>query len=186
MCLRGSPCLYQGDELGLPEAVIAFEDLQDPPGIAMWPEYKGRDGCRTPMPWTSQAPDIGFGDGKTKAWLPFTEAYRALAVDVQDTDPHSHLNYYRHLLKWRRTQSALIHGDQTLLPVHPQVMAFVREHKGQRILCAFNFSEQVASLPLPPTLKPAHTLPLPGLSGGCLVGETLAFESFGGLLVQLA
>ena len=186
MCLRGSPCLYQGDELGLPEADIAFEDLQDPPGIAMWPEYKGRDGCRTPMPWVSQAADIGFGDGHTKAWLPYTEAYRPLAVDVQDLDAGSHLNFYRQLLQWRRTQPALIHGEQTLLPVHPQVMAFVREHAGQRVLCAFNFSDQAATLPLTAGLQPAQVLALPGLTGGSISGTALAFEPFGGLLVELA
>jgi alpha-glucosidase len=186
MCLRGSPCLYQGDELGLPEADIAFEDLQDPPGIAMWPEYKGRDGCRTPMPWVSQAADIGFGDGHTKAWLPYTEAYRPLAVDVQDQDAGSHLNFYRQLLQWRRTQPALIHGEQTLLPVHPQVMAFVREHAGQRVLCAFNFSDQAATLPLTTEMQPAQVLALPGLTGSRLEGQALAFEPFGGLIVQLA
>jgi alpha-glucosidase len=185
MCLRGSPCLYQGDELGLPEADVAFEDLQDPYGITMWPEFKGRDGCRTPMPWNSQAADIGFGDGQTQAWLPFTEAYRALAVDVQDKDAHSHLNFYRQLLQWRRMKPVLVHGEQTLLPVHPQVMAFVREHDGQRVLCAFNFSDQVASLHLSDALQAAHTLVVPGLSGGCLSAKTLAFEPYGGLLVQL-
>ena len=51
MCLRGSVCLYQGEELGLPEADLAFEELQDPYGIEFWPEFKGRDGCRTPMVW---------------------------------------------------------------------------------------------------------------------------------------
>jgi alpha-glucosidase len=51
MCLRGSVCLYQGEELGLPEADVAFDDLQDPYGIEFWPEFKGRDGCRTPMVW---------------------------------------------------------------------------------------------------------------------------------------
>jgi alpha-glucosidase len=185
MCLRGSPCLYQGDELGLPEADVAFEDMQDPYGITMWPEFKGRDGCRTPMPWNSQAADIGFGDGQTQAWLPFTEAYRTLAVDVQDRDAHSHLNFYRQLLQWRRTKPVLVYGEQTLLPVHPQVMAFVREHDGQRVLCAFNFSDQVASLHLSDALQPAHTLAVPGLSGGCLSAKTLAFEPYGGLLVQL-
>lgn len=49
MCLRGSVCIYQGEELGLPEAEVGFEDLQDPYGIQFWPEYKGRDGCRTPL-----------------------------------------------------------------------------------------------------------------------------------------
>ena len=48
LCLRGSVCLYQGEELGLPEADIGFDDLQDPYGIEFWPEFKGRDGCR----WT--------------------------------------------------------------------------------------------------------------------------------------
>jgi alpha-glucosidase len=186
MCLRGSPCLYQGDELGLPEAEVAFEDLQDPYGITMWPEFKGRDGCRTPMPWNSQVADIGFGDGHTKAWLPFTETYRSLAVDVQDQDATSHLNFYRKLLHWRRNQPVLIHGEQVLLPVHSQVMAFVRAHNGQRVLCAFNFSGQVASLHLPASMKVAHTLAMPGLTGGCLSGDALAFEPFGGLLVQLA
>ena len=56
MSLRGSVCLYQGEELGLTEADLAFEDLQDPYGIRFWPEFKGRDGCRTPMVWDSQAP----------------------------------------------------------------------------------------------------------------------------------
>jgi alpha-glucosidase len=50
---RVSLCLYQGEELGLPEAEIAFEDLQDPYGIEFWPEFKGRDGCRTPMVWVT-------------------------------------------------------------------------------------------------------------------------------------
>jgi glycosidase len=54
--LRGTVCLYQGEELGLPEAQLAFEDLQDPYGITMWPEFKGRDGCRTPMPWAPTHP----------------------------------------------------------------------------------------------------------------------------------
>ena len=61
LSLRGSSCIYQGDELGLPEVDIAFEDLRDPYGITMWPEFKGRDGCRTPFPWDSTRPDLGFG-----------------------------------------------------------------------------------------------------------------------------
>ena len=184
--LRGSVCSYQGEELGLIEAQIQQHELQDPYGITFWPRFKGRDGCRTPMPWNSQAADIGFGDGKTKAWLPYTEAYRPLAADVQERDAASHLNFYRQLLQWRRTQPALIHGEQTLLPVDPQVMAFVREHEGQRVLCAFNFSDQTASLPLPSHMQALHTITLPGLSGGCLSGHALAFEPFGGLIVQLA
>ena len=56
MCLRGAVCLYQGEELGLPEADLAFDDLRDPYGIEFWPEFKGRDGCRTPMVWDAMTP----------------------------------------------------------------------------------------------------------------------------------
>ena len=55
-CLRGSICIYQGEELGLEEAELAFDDLRDPYGIRFWPGYKGRDGCRTPMPWDERRP----------------------------------------------------------------------------------------------------------------------------------
>ena len=106
-------------------------------------------------------------------------------MDVQDKDANSHLNFYRQLLQWRRQQPALIHGEQSLLPVHPQVMAFVREHEGQRVLCAFNFSDQAAELSLSVDMTPAQALALPGLSGGRVSGHTLSFEPFGGLLVQL-
>jgi alpha-glucosidase len=177
--------LYQGDELGLPEAQVAYEDLQDPYGITMWPEFKGRDGCRTPMPWDSQAVDMGFGNAAHKAWLPLTEAYRGLAVSAQDNDPKSLLNFYRALLKWRKQQTVLLHGDQALLPVHSQVMAFVREHAGQQVLCAFNFSDSAANMDLPANFKSATVLPVPGLSGGSVAGDCMQFEAYGALLLTL-
>ncbi len=185
MCLRGSPCLYQGDELGLPEAQVAYEDLQDPYGITMWPEFKGRDGCRTPMPWDGKAKDLGFGSGAQKPWLPLTEAYRALAVSEQDTDPNSLLNFYRNLLAWRKGQSALLHGDQVLLPVHKQVMAFIRQHEGQQVLCAFNFSDSAASLALPAEFKSASTLSVPGVGGGSVSGDNIELGAYGVLLLVL-
>ena len=65
-CLRGNLFLYQGEELGLPETPIAYEDLQDPFGKNVWP-LPGRDGCRTPMPWTRKGKHGGFTAGKTYA-----------------------------------------------------------------------------------------------------------------------
>ncbi|TJV90224.1 MAG: alpha-glucosidase, partial [Mesorhizobium sp.] len=79
-CLRGSICLYQGEELGLEEAELALEDLRDPYGIRFWPGFKGRDGCRTPMVWEKGAENAGFSTGKP--WLPIPESHRARAVDV--------------------------------------------------------------------------------------------------------
>jgi len=183
--LRGSVCLYQGEELGLPEADAPFEDLQDPYGITMWPQYKGRDGCRTPMPWSAEAPDLGFGSGAARPWLPLSEAQRALAVDRQEADPGSMLQAARRLLHWRRTQPALVHGELMLLPVHEQVLAFVREHEGERVLCAFNLSAQPAELALPAGLALAQQLDS-GIGGAQPVGATLQFAPWGVLHARLA
>jgi len=68
LSLRGSVCLYQGEELGLPEAYVPFEDLRDPYGIRFWPKFRGRDGCRTPIPWASDNTYSGFSE--VKPWLP--------------------------------------------------------------------------------------------------------------------
>ncbi len=194
MTLRGSPCIYQGDELGLPEAQVAYADLQDPYGIAMWPEFKGRDGCRTPMPWSSRGIDLGFGSGQLAPWLPVTKAYRPLAVTLQERDADSMLHFYRQLLHWRREHITLIRGEQTLLAPHEQIFAFMRTLNHQQILCAFNLSDRPARLELiggaempsgEPTMNsPWRVLEVPGLIGGRKRGHTLRFEPYGGLLLQ--
>ena len=188
LSLRGASCIYQGDELGLPEADVAYEDLQDPYGITMWPEFKGRDGCRTPFPWDSTAPDLGFGGAakNAKPWLPVSESHRALAVDRQEADPGSVLNHYRHLLKWRRSQPALLNGDLTLLPEHEQVVAYVRADGGERVLCAFNLSDRAATLALPAGQSVAAVLSDSGATGATASGTTIAFDPYGVLFARLA
>jgi alpha-glucosidase len=184
LSLRGTPCLYQGDELGLPEADIAYEDLQDPYGIAMWPQFKGRDGCRTPMAWQAEAENLGFGVGRS--WLPAASSHRALAVDRQEADPGSLLHFYRRLLHWRRAEPALHGGEMSLLPAHEQVLAYVRGAAAERVLCAFNFSAAPATLDLPASLGEAAVLPASGLQGGRLDGRRMQFEPFGGCFARLA
>ena len=188
MSLRGSSCIYQGDELGLPEAEIAFEDLQDPYGITMWPEFKGRDGCRTTMPWDSAQADMGFAPGDqlaTKPWLPVSQTHRALAVDRQNADADSHLQFYRNLLHWRKTQPALVQGDVRLLPVDNQVLAYVRSTSQQRVLCVFNFSNQAVEWQLPVDCAVVQLLPASGLYGASLHNERVTFEPWGGMFALL-
>ena len=67
MCLRGNVFVYQGEELGLPQAEVPFDRLVDPEAIANWPETLGRDGARTPMPWTADAPQAGLLDRRALA-----------------------------------------------------------------------------------------------------------------------
>jgi alpha-glucosidase len=193
MSLRGSPCIYQGDELGLPEADVAFEDLQDPYGIAMWPAFKGRDGCRTPLPWDSTRPDLGFAGvaaPRAKPWLPPAESHRALAVDRQEADPGALLHLYRRLLAWRRGQRALVDGEQHLLPVDAQVLAFVRERAGERLLCAFNLSDAAAVYAVPAAWGAPGALADSPARGGRVAsagtdGSRLAFDPWGVLFARL-
>jgi alpha-glucosidase len=184
MSLRGSPSLYQGDELGLPEVDIAFEELQDPYGKEMWPEYKGRDGCRTPMPWRAVEAHAGFSSAPD-TWLPVAKTHLPLAVDAQQADDKSLLKYYTQLLMWRRSVPALIKGGMQLLPKDPQVLAFVREHLGVKVLCVFNFSAEARTFELPKELAHAVKLSGSGLSGGTLQNKCVQLSPWGGVFASV-
>ena len=144
--LRGSPCLYQGEELGLTEAEIAFDDLQDPYGRAFWPEFKGRDGCRTPYPWRHDQPHGGFSPARP--WLPVPPEHRAAAHDLQAADAGSALSRVRRFLHWRRTRPELIKGDFRMLGTDGPVVTFERRLGAARTLCAFNLDRGPQRLPL--------------------------------------
>lgn len=102
LALPGSSYLYQGEELGLPEAVdMPDEARQDPTFWRTHGERWGRDGCRVPIPWEKDAPTFGFGPGGDP-WLPQPEIFGELARDQQEGDPESSLSLYRHLLATRR------------------------------------------------------------------------------------
>ena len=141
--LRGSPCLYQGEELGLTEAFVPYEMIQDPYGLRFWPEYKGRDGCRTPMPWSDSAMHAGFSDAPP--WLPVAAEQQERAISVQERDEASPLNRVRQFLDWRRRQPPIVRGDIVFHDVDEPLLAFTRSREGQRILCAFNCGDQRSS-----------------------------------------
>jgi len=109
LALPGSAYLYQGEELGLPEATRLADDLrQDPTWRRSGHAERGRDGCRVPIPWEADAPSLGFGPG-TRTWLPQPEEFRALAVGRQRGREGSTLEMYRRFLRLRRTRG-LGHG----------------------------------------------------------------------------
>ena len=148
LSMRGSVCLYQGEELGLTEAELAFEDLVDPYGIEFWPQFKGRDGCRTPMVWQTQSQQGGFTTA-TRAWLPVPADHMTKAVDRQVTDPTSVLSHYKAMLAFRKAHPALIRGTIKTLDAPDGVLAFLREGEGERLYCVFNMSEKPAAVTLP-------------------------------------
>ncbi len=138
--LRGSACSYQGEELGLEEAELPREALRDPYGIAFWPAFKGRDGCRTPMPWTPDGPACGFST--VNPWLPIPATHGASAVSRQLADRDSVLNAYRRFLHWRREHPVFRDGDMRFVDAPPGQLCFLREHEGESLLACFNFSRK--------------------------------------------
>jgi alpha-glucosidase len=148
LALRGNPIIYQGEELGLPQGEVAFEDLLDPEAIANWPHTLGRDGARTPMPWQAGAPQAGFSSAD-RTWLKRDPAHAALAVDQQAESPQSTLSYTRQLLALRRHLGAVVAGDITLLDTPDEVLAFVRGGGEDAVLCAFNLGETVCEWTAP-------------------------------------
>ncbi|MDB5644293.1 MAG: alpha-glucosidase [Hyphomicrobiales bacterium] len=142
LALRGEICLYQGEELGLTEADLAPGDMRDPFGLAYYPQFKGRDGSRTPIPWVAGDASNGFTEGAP--WLPAQTDHGALAVDAQENDPGSLLAHWRDLLAWRKRSPEIRHGALIPLDTPEPVTGFVRESDGRRTICLFNFSDQPA------------------------------------------
>jgi len=157
MSLRGSVCLYEGEELGLTEAELAFEDLRDPYGIRFWPEFKGRDGCRTPMVWEEKAQNGGFS--AAKPWLPVPPEHLPRAVDAQTGDAGSLLEHYRRFLAFRRAHPALAKGDIAFLDTQEDTVAFTRRLGNEEIVCAFNLGAHPTAIDLG---GPAAPQPLAG------------------------
>jgi alpha-glucosidase len=114
LTLRGTPFLYQGEELGLDDALVPDRDRVDP---------GGRDGCRAPLPWTAGAP---HGWAGAVPWLPFPPDAGGRSVEAQRADPGSILHLYRALLGLRRDSPALRFGALARVPSPSDVLAYIR------------------------------------------------------------
>jgi len=147
MTLRGSVCLYQGEELALTEADLAYQDLQDPYGIQFWPEFKGRDGCRTPMVWDSQVAQGGFST--VKPWLPVPVEHILRAVSVQQGDENSVLEHYRRFIAFRKQYPAFAKGEIEFEDPQDDALVFTREYGNETLLCIFNMGPTETNVTLP-------------------------------------
>lgn len=184
MALKGTPCLYQGDELALTEADIAYEDIQDPYGITFWPEFKGRDGCRTPMPWQADQVNAGFSSGKP--WLPVPPEHAEHAVSAQDHDEQSVLNFARHILVWRKKYPQLSRGEISFFDAPEPVLAIRRDLAGSNsMLAAFNLGNQPVSFNWPAAAGAVQLLDaaLPGQANGEVV-DLPAYGAWFGELIK--
>ncbi len=152
LTLRGTPTLYQGDEIGMQDVSIPPEAVQDPvewrlPGLG-----RGRDPERTPMQW-DDSPNAGFS--QVQPWLPLAADYQSMNVATQKSDPRSMLRLYRRLIELRRASPALSVGSYRQLYVDDATLIYERDAGGQRRVVALNLSaderplpDSVASLPV--------------------------------------
>ena len=148
---RGTPFLYYGEEIGMSDRSLRRSQIHDPIGLLYWPFFAGRDPSRTPMQWNGR-PNAGFCPPDVKPWLPVNpDAYRqdgrAVNVEAQDADPDSLLNWYRKLIRLRRSRVELTHGSIEFLDSHQDVLVYRRVYKGSSTTVLLNFSSR--SLPFP-------------------------------------
>ncbi len=180
LCLRGTAFLYQGDELGLPHAHVQFERLRDPEAIAFWPHGIGRDGARTPMPWSRGAPMAGFTEA-ADSWLPLDPRHTALAVDAQESDADSVLNFTRRMIALRRSSAALREGDFATLEAPAPLLVFERQSASERLVCVFNLGAEPTRWRLPMQARNVRL----GVGAATLAGDDAALGGFSALLVEI-
>jgi alpha-glucosidase len=179
--LKGTTLIYQGEELGLPQAKLSRAQLRDPVGDLYWPYTGGRDGCRTPMPWDSALPNLGFTQGEP--WLPLAREHEGLSVAAQEADPESNLAFARAMLAFRKGSQAMRLGELEFLDAPDPVLAFTRKAGEETIACVFNLSGE------------PHAPEIVGLEGGELLplrageaelrGRSLGLSPYGAAFVRL-
>jgi len=142
LTLRGTPFLYYGEEIGMREVSLKRNQIKDPVGRRYWPFYKGRDGCRTPMQWTTKQ-NAGFSD--SDPWLPIHPDYADRNVETQTEKPQSLLNFYRQVLALRREVPALSCGEMKFIGDLPGgVMGYERACENSRAVVLLNFRKTEA------------------------------------------
>lgn len=140
VALRGNIILWQGEELGLTQVDIPYERLRDPEAIANWPLTLSRDGSRTPMPWSDNAPNGGFSD--VEPWLPVGQDHHGLSVARQSGDPGSMLEWTRRMIALRHRMAPLVAGDCAIVQADDHLLVFDRSDGDATIRCAFNMGAQ--------------------------------------------
>jgi alpha-glucosidase len=143
--LRGTPVLFQGDEIGLGDVAVEHEDMRDPLGVRYWPHYAGRDAGRTPMHWRDE-PGGGFTQPGVTPWLPLGDT-AVRNVENQRHDPESLLTFTRDLIAVRRQTPDLHSGSYRTLPTAAGLWAWRR---GRHVVVV-NLSDAERSIAETPT-----------------------------------
>ncbi|MGB7548792.1 MAG: alpha-glucosidase [Terracidiphilus sp.] len=150
---RGASLFYYGDEIGMKTTPpTRREDVKDPVGIAGWPKEKGRDGERTPMQWGTTA-NADFCPAGDNPWLPVPPDYITVNVQVEKPNPDTLFDWYRSLIRLKKTHPAFARGDETMLDTgNSKVLSWMRQAPGETaVVVSLNFTAepQTVSLTIP-------------------------------------
>ncbi len=164
LTLRGTPTIYYGDEIGMRDVPIPFDEVQDPQGLNMPDKNLSRDPARTPMQWDASE-NAGFSEGKP--WLRIDRAYQRTNVEIQKNDPHSILSLYRKLIRLHNAEPAIGIGDYETIHADEQMIAYKRSAPGaDHFLIVLNLAHR------PCYFKPKHFSPI----GTIVVSTALELE----------
>lgn len=145
--LPGTSVIYQGEELGLEDVHVSEDDRQDPIWFRSGGEVAGRDGCRTPFPWTCDGPSFGFSEA-ADCWLPVPADWGKRSVEAQQGDPASMLELYREALRQRHRLGAIRHGGFRWLELAPGVLAFERRAGSASVTVVVNVTGEEVAVPV--------------------------------------
>ena len=146
VCLIGSTCVYQGEELALTDVRdIPIDKMQDPWGKEFAPAFLGRDTCRTPMVWDSRAPNFGFSTAN-HTWLPAASEHAIRAGLEEASRPDSVYTQFAGFLRWRKKQPAFMSANKmTKAWSSDSALEFDRISPTQNLRCNFNFKSLIAT-----------------------------------------
>ena len=135
LTVRGTPFVYYGEEIGMEDTEVPYDKIVDPWGKALWPR-KGRDVCRTPMQWNGEK-HAGFSE--VTPWLPINSNKAHVNVENEKKDPRSILNFYRSLLKLRKSHVALRRGAMHFIDAPDDIICYTRNISKEEIAVLLNF-----------------------------------------------
>ena len=184
LTLRGTPTIYYGDEIGMPQVPIPPDRIRDPfernvPGIGC-----GRDGARTPMQWDA-TPHAGFSP--VEPWLPVAARFEIDNVERQRRDPASIYNLHRRLITLRRRLPSLLTGRYRPVTANGDLLLFVREHESERTLVGLNLGGDAIEVRFPgDRLRGEILVSSTGDRDGAVVAGPLTLSGDEGVVMALA
>ncbi len=183
LTLKGTPFIYYGEEIGMKNTIISYQNIKDPLGKRFWPLYNGRDGSRTPMQWNS---DTFAGFSKVKPWLPVNKNYKKINVLNQKNDENSLFNLYLKLIKLRKKYPSLYKGG--FIPFKKGkkgFLVFTKYFDDEKLTIALNFTSKKKSIKLEEKKKWEILLSTHSVKEGILFDKQLIIAPYEAIIYKI-